>query len=415
MFSFDRVFFNMLKMISFLSLSVFFAVGGTSYASLSDDEGSDQSFETHNSLPRPKRPLLRGDENNKNIGNKLIRIQGQTDVHHGSKKVLRTPTGAHSSRSRDNAFTPSTSQNMRKFGVSPRRLTYATEQALLTPTKRNADAPHVPAIRSQGVRERIASYEVIPFDLFMAATKDAIWTRSLIPAHLPISGKDAPLVDLHASVSHPEESFETLEETLARRVRQRALLARVRHERSLSIASQSQSEESSLALEERTVREFTDYLSLRRAQVDSLGRMRRAELEEVFTSVFQSTYMSFDHEGYTVWYNPALLNLDAEIEGETNLERLECGRCPIGSDGESMNLHHVTHYDAWTHNTTSYLVLLHHTTHLETFHGDLHFESSEYYLPRTPVDRNLFNSARPLILEALWKILPPQDIFQDIL
>ena len=414
MFSFDRVFFNMLKMISFLSLSVFFAVGGISYASLSDDEGSDQSFETHNPLPRPKRPLLRGDENNKNIGNKLIRAQGHADVHHGSKKVLRTPTRAPSSRSSDNAFTPSTSQSMRKFGVSPRRLTYATEQALLTPTKRNADAPQVPAIRSQGVRERIASFDVVPFDVFMAAT-DVTWTRSLIPAHLPISGEQVPLVDLHPSVSHPEESFETMEEALARRVRQNALLARVRHARSLAIANQSQSEESSLVLEQSTLREFTDYLNVRRAQVQSLGRMRRAEVEEVFTSVFQSTYTSFDHEGYTVWYNPALLNLDAEIEGETNLERLEYGRCPIGSDGESMNLHHVTHYDAWTHKTTSYLVLLHHTTHLETFHGDLHFESSEYYLPRTSVDRNLFNSARPLILEALWKILSPQDIFQDIL
>lgn len=349
---------------------------------------------------RVKRPVLSGhhDTQDKRLCRRKDENTSQTS------QLLRTPPRPVILRTH---FTPTTSQNLRTIGVSPTKLIAATNQILLSPSKRNPGAPEASAIRGHKVRELVTSFQVVPFPTLMASA-NTLLTRDRVPTTLTISGQEIPIVDLHPSVEHPEESFESHKETLERRARQRALLAEVRQDRALSVASSSQGEIPSYVLEQNVMVDFVNYLSVRRTQFESLGRMRRAEVEDIFETVFAPVYSVFFSEGYTVWYNPAFIDLDVEIDGRTNRERMESGLSPIGSDGCSMNLHHVTHYDALTHKTTSHLVLIHAMTHLETYHNELHFEGHEFYLPRTPVERRLFDPMRAFLLQEMVKRLSPQ-------
>lgn len=362
-----------------------------------DDDGSGPSQRTM----RAKRPVLSAHHDIQDKRQCTRMDENTTET----SQLLQTPPRPVSLRTQ---FTPTTTQNLRTKGISPRKLIAATNQILLSPSKRDASAPESFAIRGHKVRELVTSFQVVPFPTLMASA-NSLLTRERVPTTLIISGQEIPIVDLHPSVEHPEESFETPKETLERRARQRALLAKVRQDRASSVVSSSQNERPFHELEQNVMVDFVNYLSVRRGQLESLGRMRRSEVEDIFQAVFAPVYKVFFSEGYTVWYNPSFINLDVEIEGRTNYERMESGLSPIGSDGCSMNLHHVTHYDALTHKTTSHLVLIHATTHLETYHNELHFEGHEFYLPRTPVERRLFDPMRAYLLQEMLKHLSPQD------
>lgn len=84
------------------------------------------------------------------------------------------------------------------------------------------------------------------------------------------------------------------------------------------------------------------------------------------------------------------------------MQRLKAGLAPIGVDGKTMNVHHVTHQQP------GYYVLL-----TEEFHQknnqNLHFKSARHYPIQKNVDRSEFERIKTGIFLKLAKIMGRKD------
>ena len=136
------------------------------------------------------------------------------------------------------------------------------------------------------------------------------------------------------------------------------------------------------------------------------NKIRKNEIIETFERFVKPHYQMVEVEGYEVYFSLESLDLGRANPGRlTNMERLVDSLCPIGSDGEIMNYHHLTHHDAKTHASRSVIVLVTNKLHTQ-FSGSLHFANSNYRdLPRAPLNRAEFARARngfgPKILERI--------------
>ncbi len=139
--------------------------------------------------------------------------------------------------------------------------------------------------------------------------------------------------------------------------------------------------------------------SLDPQQNEKVKKIRKAEIEDAFENFVAGKLIRLDVEGYELWFSKEI-DLDREDgNGETNLERMARGLCPIGADGETMNFHHLTHYDFKTHKIRSIIVPL--TEHVHKKYP-FHFGRNTYQdLPRKKVNRNEWNKVRPLFNKAL--------------
>jgi hypothetical protein len=123
-------------------------------------------------------------------------------------------------------------------------------------------------------------------------------------------------------------------------------------------------------------------------------KIRKAEIEDSFENFVAGKLICLKVEGYDLWFSKGI-DLDrTDEDGDTNLERMNSGLCPIGADGETMNFHHLTHYDFKTHKIKSIIVPLTEYVH-RIYSGKLHFGRNTYQdLPRTKVNRNEWNKVR---------------------
>ncbi len=131
-------------------------------------------------------------------------------------------------------------------------------------------------------------------------------------------------------------------------------------------------------------------------------KLTKVHLQEAFDASIKKHYDGYlKVSGYHVSYSTKTLELFRKgVDGKTNLERMREGSCPIGPDGKSMNLHHLTRYDAYTHKVSCEIVYLSETFH-RSMHGPLHPADSVYRTPSKRVNRLLFGQARGEINKAI--------------
>ena len=85
-------------------------------------------------------------------------------------------------------------------------------------------------------------------------------------------------------------------------------------------------------------------------------------------------------------------------KGRTNLERMRKGRAPLGPDGKSINLHHISQEDGLLAEITK-------STH-NKHHNILHFRLGQ---GTSTIDRKEFNSLRPAYWRHRAAPISPQD------
>ena len=123
--------------------------------------------------------------------------------------------------------------------------------------------------------------------------------------------------------------------------------------------------------------------------------------------------------GYQLYAFKATIDLEREdLEGYTNRELMEEGKCPIGADGKVMNYHHLTRIDALTHKSSGnkdeedrrFIMLLLPSSIHTGYSGLLHLSANFYRdLPNKSkgqgIDRAAFAHARKAFSQALVKLL----------
>lgn len=141
------------------------------------------------------------------------------------------------------------------------------------------------------------------------------------------------------------------------------------------------------------------YIKMRKDQCtqkfNPTKKITRNQIEDSFYNFVANQLEHVTVEGYTIYFSLETLDMDRENSiGETNLDLMKLGFCPIGSDGQPMNYHHLTHHDYATHKGGSIIVLLSDDLHTKCS-GVLHFGKNTYLnLPRKKVERNLFSEYR---------------------
>jgi|GEM_PF-4386354 len=156
--------------------------------------------------------------------------------------------------------------------------------------------------------------------------------------------------------------------------------------------------------EPKTWANYFSYLDSLKSEVASKKRekLTKLHLQEAFAASIKEHYDGYlKVDNYHVSYSTKTLDLSRKDSlSRTNLERMREGMCPIGPDGASMNLHHLTRYDAYTHKVSCEIIYLSETFH-RTMHGPLHPADSVYRSPSKRVNRLLFAQARSEINMAI--------------
>ena len=290
-------------------------------------------------------------------------------------------------------FSPKTRKYLSRINVDPDRLLEATIIHLTSPSKREKKTPHLHTVRDEEIFNQVLRKEIfLTPSIRHALSRRPI--RGSFPQEIIVHGEARPILAYRTKMSRPSEPVETPEEATQRKIEQALLLkkAKKRHERFLS-SSVDTKEYQMLIL-------FSNYLEKRKK---CPGTMRHAEVEDILDDILPAFgYERLDTCGYVLWFARHSLDLDKEDDmGETNMDRLARFISPVGLDKKSMHLHHATKYDAMTHGTTSYLILMTETYHASTFNKALHFKSQAYWKPQKAVDRSLFDPKRPKIFKAL--------------
>ena len=135
-------------------------------------------------------------------------------------------------------------------------------------------------------------------------------------------------------------------------------------------------------------------------------RFTKLELERKFLEFTKGHLTHIQVAGYDIYFSPEMIDLNRiQKTGYTNGEIMKnLGGTPIGADGKPMNYHHLTHYDFLTHRTTSTIVLLSGSLHQDRS-GLWHFSKKTFRLPRTRVQRKLFDPKRKFFNKAIFELL----------
>lgn len=210
-------------------------------------------------------------------------------------------------------------------------------------------------------------------------------------------------VNAHTFVE--EETPETSEERAARHALQEKLFQALETQRGISDVQRA----SALDATTSAWSSYFDYMRLRRDSIEqtSQPKIKSTEIEEMFTKFVSSSYESLTIKNCSVFFRQTEVDLTrTNVRGQSNLELLSCGLAPIGADGKSMNLHHLTRRHPGV------LVLVPESFHRE--HSDLlHFRKAQHMLqPLQPVDRVVFNEWKDIALKVLGKHLQTQTPHQ---
>lgn len=135
---------------------------------------------------------------------------------------------------------------------------------------------------------------------------------------------------------------------------------------------------------------------------EKVRKIRKGEIEDAFLKFVAPHLEHLEVNGYDLYFTKDTLDFERiNSRGITNRENMQSGNCPIGSDKELMNFHHLTHYDFATHKIKSIVVLITYTLHTK-YSGCFHFGRTTYRdLPRKKVERLLFNAERKTFNRAI--------------
>ncbi|MDP1724706.1 MAG: HNH/ENDO VII family nuclease [Alphaproteobacteria bacterium] len=200
---------------------------------------------------------------------------------------------------------------------------------------------------------------------------------------------------------HPSISEETEEEKAERRT-QRAEQNRLLAEQAALSAPTTKP----LEQEKILWKGFFTYFKDRKNEIDegSGEKITRSEIEDEFETLVSTHYKKIKSDGNIFYYNPDFIpNTIKDSEDRTNLERINNGIAPIGFDGESMNIHHITRHQPGIY------VLISETMHQQkSLH--LHFRDKKYYPQPKAIDRNEFNHIKQDLFSKLYKELTKSTI-----
>jgi hypothetical protein len=303
-------------------------------------------------------------------------------------------------------FTPRTQLDFKRNHVDSERYQDVVLALFHSPQSRPLSLPDtLPTIRSDKVREELLHKNFFCQQALIEA-QQGIPLRSKVPSSLKVHGKKRPAIVLTHKVGIVEEPLEAKEERRARRKQQKELLQQVRKAQLASIKPDA------LSKEDDQIALYVSYLTLRKQKVDLHNKkatlIRKSEIEEIVDELFkeqgtlnQATYWRLEIAGYVVLIPTYFDYLTPDdLSGQNGLERMRQFLAPIGPDGNSCHLHHLTLYDHKTHKTVSYLILITQTAH-QTYDAGLHFTEKDYWMPKEPVNRNLFTGGKKEIYPAV--------------
>jgi hypothetical protein len=110
---------------------------------------------------------------------------------------------------------------------------------------------------------------------------------------------------------------------------------------------------------------------------------------------------------YDVYFSPKMIFGTSDTNKRNNFQRLLCGLAPIGHDGKSMHVHHVTQRgpgDLYrTPNNQKIILFLVSEEMHSLYHGEFHFKKKLLLgTGYTPIDRSLFNTHRIDIFSEIY-------------
>lgn len=206
-----------------------------------------------------------------------------------------------------------------------------------------------------------------------------------------------------------EETPETPEERSARHTLQAELFQTLEAQRGVSDAAR----DSELDAITSAWADYFQYMRLRKESIElsTQPKIKSAEITETFEKLVANSYESITVDGCMVYFRLADVDLSrTDIYKRTNQDLLLVGSAPIGADGKSMNLHHLTRRQP------GILVLV-----PESFYQQnselLHFRSTQHMIQPKPVDRAAFNSWKETALKALGQHLQapqPQEVAMQL-
>lgn len=197
-----------------------------------------------------------------------------------------------------------------------------------------------------------------------------------------------------------EETPETPEERAARRALKAQLFNTLEAQRGISDAGRL----SELTYIDQIWSNYFKYMQLRVNAIDNQAspKIRCCEIEETFKEFLDSTYSSIKVGDCVVYFRKEDIDLNrTNTDKKTNLQLLSESLAPIGADGESMELHHLTRRHPGA------LVLMTQAFHQE--HTTLLHLRSERHMrqPTHSVDRAIFASWKKLAFATILEALVP--------
>lgn len=307
-------------------------------------------------------------------------------------------------------FTPKTLSDFKRKRIDPETYKEVVLCLFQSPQRRPLSIPHtLPTVRNEKIQQALLQKKFFCQQALIEAG-NGHKLRSQTPSDIVVHGKRRPALVLSHQVGVVEEPRETREARIAREKQQTKLIKQARqHQFALTNPDAVSKESAQISL-------YICYLSLRKQKVDPDNLrdtlIRKAEIEDVVDDLFkdetapdleenQATYWRLEISGYVI-FMPTFFDYTTKdtFTGESGLDRMRRCLAPFDPHGDSTHLHHATLYDKKTHHTTSYLIAMSHAEH-ESHHSGLHFTDTHYWMPKAPVDRNLFGHAKKEIYPAV--------------
>lgn len=161
-----------------------------------------------------------------------------------------------------------------------------------------------------------------------------------------------------------------------------------------------------LEQEKKIWKGFFTYFKDRKKEIDkdNGNKITRSEIEDEFKLLVAKNYKKIESNNNIFYYNPDFIpSTIKDSEDRTNLERINDSIAPIGFDGESMNIHHLTRHQP------GLFVLISETLHQQKS-LNLHFRDKKYYPQPKAINRNEFNHIKKNLFSKLYKKLTKNTI-----
>lgn len=180
---------------------------------------------------------------------------------------------------------------------------------------------------------------------------------------------------------HPLPVIETDEDIFQRRLERSEINQRLMEQASAFAAGKDM-----LETEMNLWNGFFSYFQQKKDELDlGIGqKISRKEIEDEFEILVSYNYKKLKIGKNDLYYNPNVIPDILDSEGRTQLERIWDGIAPLGFDGVSMNIHHLTRHQP------GIFVLISDNLHKKKSQA-LHFRDKKYYVQPKEIDRNEFN------------------------